>query len=242
MDFGIGTYSLGYLAGVLSTLSPCVLPLVPIVLGSAVAAHRLGALALTAGLVLSFTAVGIFVATIGISLGIDATVFQKVAAALLIGAGILLMSATLQARFAVATSGIGNAGQGLLSKVIVEGLWGQFLTGLVLGVIWSPCLGPTLGAAATLASQGTDLVRVSLLMVVFGLGAGTPLVAIGSLSHTRMMKARGRLMSAGRTGKCLLGGMFILLGFLIITELNKDLEAWLVQVSPEWLTNLTTRF
>lgn len=242
MDFGIGTYSLGYLAGVLSILSPCVLPLVPIVLGSAMAAHRLGALALTAGLVLSFTTVGIFVATIGISLGIDAAVFQKVAAVFLIGAGILLMSATLQARFAVATSGIGNVGQGLLLKVTVEGLWGQFLMGLVLGVMWSPCVGPTLGAAATLASQGTDLVRVSLLMVVFGLGAGTPMVAIGSLSRTTMMKTRGRLMSAGRTGKYLLGGMFVLLGFLIITELNKDLEAWLVQVSPAWLSNLTTRF
>ena len=242
MDFGIGTYSLGYLAGVLSILSPCVLPLVPIVLGSAMAAHRLGALALTAGLVFSFTTVGIFVATIGISLGIDAAVFQKVAAALLIGAGILLMSATLQARFAVATSGIGNAGQGLLSKMTVEGLWGQFLMGLVLGVIWSPCVGPTLGAAATLASQGTDLVRVSLLMGVFGLGAGTPMVAIGTLSRTTMMKARGKLMLAGRTGKYLLGGIFILLGFLIITELNKDLEAWMVQGLPEWLTKLTTRF
>lgn len=242
MDFGIGTYSLAYLAGVLSILSPCVLPLVPIVLGSAMAAHRLGALALTAGLALSFTAVGIFVATIGISLGIDAAVFQKVAAALLIGAGILLMSATLQARFAIATSGIGNAGQGLLSKMAIEGLWGQFLMGLVLGVIWSPCVGPTLGAAATLASQGTDLARVSLLMVVFGLGAGTPMVAIGSLSRARMMKARGKLMSVGKTGKFLLGGLFVVLGFLIITELNKDLEAWVVQVLPEWLTQLTTRF
>lgn len=72
MEFGIGTYGLGYLAGVLSTLSPCVLPLIPIVLGSAVTAHRWGAMALAAGLVLSFTTVGIFIATIGASVGLSA--------------------------------------------------------------------------------------------------------------------------------------------------------------------------
>jgi cytochrome c-type biogenesis protein len=141
MEFGIGTYSLGYMAGVLSTLSPCVLPLVPIVLGSAMAAHRLGALALTVDLVLSFTA--IFIATVGVSLGFDATVFRKMAAVLLIVVGVLLTSATLQARLILATSGISDAGQALLSKLTLTGLAGQFAVGLALGAIWNPCVGPS---------------------------------------------------------------------------------------------------
>ncbi|MGN6649029.1 hypothetical protein [Trinickia sp.] len=60
MAFGFATYALGYLSGALSTLSPCVLPLLPIVLGSAVASGRFGALALTGGVMFSFTAVGLF--------------------------------------------------------------------------------------------------------------------------------------------------------------------------------------
>ena len=68
MNFGPTTYGLGLLAGALSTLSPCVLPLVPVLLAAAVSAHRWGALALGAGLALSFTLVGLFLATLGASL------------------------------------------------------------------------------------------------------------------------------------------------------------------------------
>ena len=67
MEIGLGSLGLGLLAGVLSTLSPCVLPLLPLVLGGAAAAHRYGRLALAAGLVVSFVGVGMFVATIGFS-------------------------------------------------------------------------------------------------------------------------------------------------------------------------------
>lgn len=242
MDFGIGTYSLGYAAGVLSMLSPCVLPLVPVVLGSAVAAHRLGALALTTGLVMSFTAVGMFIATVGASLGLDAELFRNTAAVLLVIVGIILMSAALQARFAAAISGVGNAGQALLSRLAVDGLAGQFVIGVMLGVIWSPCVGPTLGAAATLASQGKDLPQVSLLMAVFGLGAGTPMIALGSLSRTTVLNLRGRMMSAGKLGRYVLGSALAVVGIFILTGFDRSLEALMVQISPEWLTNLATRF
>jgi cytochrome c-type biogenesis protein len=242
MEFGIGTYGLGYLAGVLSTLSPCVLPLVPIVLGSAVTAHRWGALALAAGLVLSFTAVGIFIATIGASIGLTSGLFRDIAALLLIGFGVVLMSGTLQARFATATAGIGDAGQVMLSKINIEGLSGQFLIGLLLGVVWSPCVGPTLGAASTLASQGQSLLQVSLLIMIFGLGAGTPLLVLGSLSRTTTLNMRGKLQSAGKFGKYALGGLMMVLGIFVLSGLDKSLEAFLVQASPDWLTDLTSRF
>jgi len=71
MNFGPGTYGLGLIAGALSTLSPCVLPLVPVLVAGAVNAHRWGALALGLGLALSFTIVGVFLATVGASLGLD---------------------------------------------------------------------------------------------------------------------------------------------------------------------------
>jgi len=72
----IGTLGLAFLAGILSILSPCVLPLLPIVLGTAQAEHRLGPVALAAGLAVSFTAIGLFVATIGFAIGLDTDVFR----------------------------------------------------------------------------------------------------------------------------------------------------------------------
>ncbi len=242
MDFGIGTFGLSFLAGILSTLSPCVLPLIPILLATALGAHRLGPYALALGLMISFTVVGIFLATAGASLGLDQSTFRNVAAVILILFGIVMLSVTLQERFATATSGLSTAGDSLLSRINLDGLKGQFVIGLVLGIIWSPCVGPTLGAATTLASQGKDLPQIALLMAIFGLGAGAPLVLLGSLSRATMMRVRGKLMSAGKTGKYILGGIMIALGIAILTGYDKVFEAWVLDVTPAWITDLTTRF
>jgi len=242
MDFGVATFGLGYLAGVLSTLSPCVLPLVPILLATAVGAHRLGPYALALGLAVSFSIVGLFLATAGAALGVDSGSFRAVAAVVMIAFGVLLLSTRLQARFAGAASGLSAAGDRLLSRLRLEGAGGQFVVGLVLGVIWSPCVGPTLGAATTLASQGRDLAQIALLMVLFGLGAGTPLVLLGSLSRSAVTRWRGRLLAAGQGGKLLLGVLMLAIGIAILGGWDKRFEAWAVDVSPAWLTNLTTRY
>ena len=78
---------LALLAGVLSILSPCVLPLVPVILAGAVAEHRVAPLGLAAGVALSFTAIGLFVAMIGFSIGLDMSMFRTAAAVLLILVG-----------------------------------------------------------------------------------------------------------------------------------------------------------
>lgn len=240
MDFGLTTYGLSFAAGSLSTLSPCVLPLLPILLGTAAAAHRLGPFALAAGLTLSFTAVGVLVAGLGTALGLEPSLFRNVAAVILLGFGLLLFSARLQERFAVATSGMSGAGHALLSRVTLDGLGGQFVLGLLLGIVWSPCVGPTLGTAVTLASQGEGLAQVALIMALFGLGAGLPLMLLGFASREAMLRIRGRLISAGKRGKQALGGIMLLLGMAILTGGDKLFEAWALRSAPEWLITLTT--
>jgi cytochrome c biogenesis protein CcdA len=242
MAFGLGSYGFGFLAGLLSTLSPCVLPIIPILLGSATSAHPRAPLALAAGLAASYAVIGTALAWAGSALDIDASIFRNVGAAILGLLGLVLMSASLQQRFASATSGIGDAGNKLISSMRLDGLAGQFAIGLVLGVVWSPCVGPTLGAAVLLASQGSQLAQVALLMGVFGLGAALPVVALAYVSRSAMLKMRGKLMQAGKTGKTLLGAIMIALAAMILSGLDKPMEAWLVDHSPAWLTTLTTRF
>jgi cytochrome c-type biogenesis protein len=242
MELGLGSYGFGFLAGVLSILSPCVLPLVPIVVGTAVAAHPLGAAALAAGLAVSFTSVGLFAATIGFSIGLDAEWFRTVAAVLLVGFGVILLSATLQRRFASATSSLSTLGDEMLSRTKIDGLAGQTIIGVVLGLIWAPCVGPTLGAAATLASQGSSLGQVAVVMTVFGVGAGLPLALIGLGSRRAISNNRSRWLKAGVFGKYVLGVLMLLLGLLILTGQDKSMEAFLVSISPAWLTELTTKF
>lgn len=238
----LATIGLALIAGVLSVLSPCVLPLLPIVLGSAVSEHRFGPLALAAGLTLSFAVIGLFVATIGFAVGLDTDVFRTAAAVLLIGIGVVLLLPQLQMRLAVAAGPVGGWAEQRFGGFSTGGLSGQFGVGLLLGAVWSPCVGPTLGAASVLAAQGENLGAVALTMLAFGLGAGLPLVILGMLSRERLMQLRNRLLSAGKQAKAMLGGLLVGVGLLIVSGFDKVIETALVKASPEWLTTLTTRF
>jgi len=242
MDLGLPSYGFGLLAGVLSTLSPCVLPIIPILLGSAANTHPRAPLALAAGLALSYAIVGTSLAWASSTLGLDAALFRSAGAALLGALGIVLLSSGLQQRFAFATSGLGNAGNDLLSRIRIDGLRGQCAIGLVLGVVWSPCVGPTLGAAIVLASQGTSLLQVASLMGLFGLGAALPVVALAYVSRAALVKVRGKLLQAGKTGKMVLGSALVLVATVILTGIDRPIEAWMVQHSPAWITALTTRY
>lgn len=242
MEFGLGSYGFGFLAGLLSTLSPCVLPIIPILLGSATNAHRRAPLALAGGLAISYAIIGTTLAWAGGALGVDAAIFRTVGAVILGLFGLVLISGSLQQRFASATSGIGDVGNNLIARMKLDGLSGQFAIGLVLGVVWSPCVGPTLGAAILLASQGAQLAQVALLMGIFGLGAALPVVALAYVSRGAMIKMRGKLMQAGKTGKTILGAIMLALAVTILSGADKPVETWLVDQSPAWLTKLTTRY
>lgn len=237
-----GSYELGAIAGALSILSPCVLPLVPIVIGSAAAEHRFGPLALAGGVALSFVTIGLFVATLGYGIGLDGDLFRVVGAAIILLFGLLLLSGSLQQRFAVAGAPLGNYADRAMARINPSGLRGQFLVGLLLGAVWSPCVGPTLGAAATLAAQRNNLGQVALLMIMFGLGAAAPLVAIGALSREAMLRWRSQIGMVGHAGKVLLGLFMIVIGTGILTGADHRFEAYLVSITPPWLTDLTTHF
>ena len=117
------TLALAFAAGLLSILSPCVLPLVPIVLGTAIVAHPLGAVALAAGLSLSFTVLGLLLALVGFGLGIDAGMFRLAAAAIMIGLGAVLLVPSWQARLAAAGGPISDLGRSALWRRRIVGTW-----------------------------------------------------------------------------------------------------------------------
>lgn len=237
-----GTIGFAFLAGLLSVLSPCVLPLVPIVLGTAASEHRLGPVALAAGLALSFTAIGLFVATVGFAIGLDGDVFRKAGAVLLVGVGVVLMLPRLQAQVATAAGPVGHWAGARLGGVKGGGLSGQFAVGLLLGAAWSPCVGPTLGAASLLAARGEHLGSVAATMLAFGIGAAAPLMLLGLASREALMRWRGGLAAAGRAAKAAMGVVLVALGLLVLSGLDKTVEAAVVASAPDWLNTLTTRY
>lgn len=241
MELGATSYGLSFLAGVLSTLSPCVLPLVPILMGSAASTHRFGPFALVGGLMFSFAAIGVGLGSLGASAGLEQDTWRMVGGILLVLFGAILFSSTLQERFSGAISRLG-IGQDLLARFNLNGLHGQFLLGMLLGVVWSPCIGPTLGVAITLASQGQALLQVGAVMLMFSMGAALPLLAIGILSRQAAGKWRSRMLETGQKAKKVFGAALLLLGILVLSEADKSFEKWAVNVMPDWLVTLTSRF
>lgn len=238
----MATFGFALLAGVLTILSPCVLPLVPMVLAAAAGEHRFGPVALAGGLAISFTAIGLFVALFGFAIGLDANVFRVAAAVLMIVIGAVLLLPAAQTRLAAAAGPMANWTEHRFGGFSTSGLSGQFGVGLLLGAVWAPCVGPTLGAASLMASRGENLGQVSLTMLVFGIGAALPLLLLGLLSRETMMRWRGRLMSGGKAGKAIMGGFLVVVGVAILTGFDKRIEATLTAAAPEWIVDLTTRF
>jgi Cytochrome C biogenesis protein transmembrane region len=149
---------------VLTSLSPCVLPILPLVLGAAASERKYGPVALAAGLAISFVLVGLFVATIGYSIGLTTELFRQVAAALMVMLGAVLIFPPLQTRLALASGPIANWTDRHFGSERGSGYASQFWVGVLLGAIWTPCVGPTLGAASLLAAQGRDLPQVAASM------------------------------------------------------------------------------
>lgn len=232
---------LALLAGILSILSPCVLPLVPVVLAGAVAEHRLAPLGLAAGVALSFTAIGLFVATVGFSIGLDMTVFRSAAAVLLIGVGVVLMVPRMQTQFATAAGPVSNWTQSRFGGFSTSGISGQFGVGLLLGAVWTPCIGPTLGAASIMAARGENLGMVALTMLAFGIGTSLPLLALAMMSREALMRWRGRMLEAAGGLKMVLGILLIAAGAMTLSGFDRVIQTALEQALPDWLVAVTTR-
>jgi cytochrome c-type biogenesis protein len=237
----IGSVILAFLAGTLSILSPCVLPILPVVLGTAVSNHRFGPVVLAGGLSISFVAIGLFIATVGFSIGLDADVFRYAAAVLIIVLGAILLLPAIQVRLATASGPIANWTDQHFGNKHGSGLSGQFWVGVLLGAVWSPCVGPTLGAASLLAAQGRDFSQVAITMLAFGVGAALPLLALGIVSREAMLRWRSHLVSAGQGMKVGFGLVLLAIGALVLSGLDMSLETVLVNASPQWLTDLATR-
>ncbi|GAB1232279.1 cytochrome c biogenesis CcdA family protein [Ferrigenium sp. UT4] len=241
MELSVGSYGLALLAGLLTTLSPCVLPLLPILLGAATSEHRLGAIALAGGLMLSFATVGVALGALGGVVGWDAQGLRLVGGCLLLLFGAWLLSARVQTAL---TLGLGRIGIGpaMLEKFNPQGLWGQFLLGLLLGIVWTPCVGPTLGVAITIAGQGQALAQVAAVMGVFSLGAAIPLIALGLLSRQMLNRWRGHLQVAGRIARKFFGVALVVVGLAVVSGADKSFEHWVVRAMPDWLVLLTSRY
>ena len=233
---------LAWLAGSLTTLNPCVFPLLPLVLGGAVQSNRLAPVAMGAGMVSTFALLGLLVGVAGDALGLDPDHIRTAGALLLVVFGTVMLVPWLNERFTHLMTPMASSANSASTRFDAGSLGGAFAIGGLLGMVWSPCSGPMLASALTIVAAEGGALRGTLVLGVFGLGAASVLVAAAYASRAGFVRARGWVMAHMAGIKRAFGVLVLGLGMAILLGGDKWLEAQLLRVLPQGWIDLTTRF
>lgn len=231
-----------YLAGLLTLINPCVLPVLPIVLVGALNASKAGPIALAAGMSFSFVVFGVFVTAFGSAIGLTQDLLAQIGAVLMVAFGVVLVVPQFAHRFEMATAGVAAGADARMNDIDAGSTRGQFLGGLLLGTVWSPCIGPTLGGAIALASQGENLLFVTLIMMAFAAGVSTLIVGLGFGAREAIRSRANALRGLAERSKPIIGATFIVVGAMLFFRVHHMLEGWLLDVMPIWLQDLSVMF
>ena len=242
MDVPLTHLGLSLLAGSLTTLSPCVFPLLPLVVGGAVQANRLAPVAMGVGMALSFALIGLLIGALGPVLDIDSDSVRLFGAWLLIGFGLVMLIPALNARFTAWMLPIASGANAASARLDSQSLSGAFLLGGVLGLVWSPCSGPLLASALTLVASEGGALKGGLILGLFGIGAAIPLVIVAYASRRGFSVAKGWVLQRIDTVKKGFGVLILLTGIAILSGADKWLEAKLLNVLPDAWVRASTLF
>ncbi|TMO57162.1 cytochrome c biogenesis CcdA family protein [Pseudoalteromonas phenolica] len=227
---------LALMAGVLSILSPCVWPLVPIVMASSSNNGKKGQFALALGLSVAFALAGGVLTFILFSLGLSPEVLRWFGAAMLVLMGVSLLIPKVANWLSLVLTKLTPEQQTHQSEQ--DGVFSQFMIGMMLGLVWLPCVGPTLGTAIALASLGQDILMASSVLFLFGLGTASALIITSIISSSVLQKLRPNVFSNVEKLKKLLGLLLLILALMVITGFDKTLETIALNYLPSWVTGV----
>jgi cytochrome c-type biogenesis protein len=217
---------LALFAGILAALSPCVLPILPLIVGRSLQSHRLGPLVMVLGLVAGFAAAGSLLGVTAPWWGGFMSGLRNLAIVILLIAGLLTLWPKLNYRL-WSYLPLGK----WLKEPSQGGLMGEFWLGSQLGLLWTPCAGPVLASILVVAATQPQGFATFGLLVVFGCGAGLPLLAFaygGRVLSRQLLKLRGWSLGLQRLGGIVVVGtaLAILLGW------DVQVQLWLAPLFP----------
>lgn len=208
MAVGVAEIALSFGAGLASVASPCVLPVVPIIVAGRAEEHRARPALVVAGIALSFVAMGVLVSLFGATVGPAVPVLEKVVGAMVLLFGLLLLADVNLFKGVTWFQRLGPAG---------DGRWSGLLLGLSLGLVWIPCVGPMLSSVlAMVATKGSLAAGVGLLLV-YAAGFAVPMLAVGYGSQALRLKVRA-LARRPALVRWASGLLLVAFGLVILTQ------------------------
>jgi cytochrome c biogenesis protein CcdA len=243
----MGELGLALIAGALTTLNPCVFPILPLVVGSAVQDSRIAPLLMGVGMATAFALLGFLTGLLAGASGFDQDLVRQVSAVLMIVFGLALLLPQGKAVFARLLSPLADRASALGTQLggshpsARGGVAHSLGMGLLLGFVWTPCSGPLLASTLTLAATG-GAANATLTLAIFGLGAATPLISVGYLSRAALGRLRGWVLAHGERTQQLMGALLAAIGLMVLLGADKALESTLIRLLPSSWLSLTTRF
>jgi cytochrome c-type biogenesis protein len=208
MDVGLASVTLSFGAGLASVASPCVLPVVPILVAGKADDHRWRPALVVAGIAASFVAMGVATSLFGAAIGPSVPRLEKAVGALVVAFGLLLLADVNPFERLAFLQRVGAGG---------NGRWSGLLLGLSLGLVWIPCVGPMLsGVLATVATQGSLAAGVVLLLA-YAAGFAVPMLAVGYGSQALRQRVRA-LASRPLAVRWASGLLLVAFGALILRK------------------------
>lgn len=234
-----------FLSGILTVFSPCALPILPIVLTSGIDG-KIGRIRGTiAGLVVSFTLTSLFLAVLVRAFGIPADMIRTGAVILLIILGLSMVFPIIWERVQIFIEKHWKLsfaqGRGDALHAGRQGFGGGFLTGVSLGIVWTPCIGPVAAAAATLAAANSLSIETIFIAFAYAAGTGLPLyfIAKGGRSFTARL---GVFKQNNQKIRQVFGIIIFATAMFIWIGTDRGLQAWTLTHLPESWTQLSPSF
>lgn len=227
-----------FLAGIVTILSPCILPILPIILSSSIGGVEVGnkrALGVITGFVASFTFFTLFLSTIVKVTGISSDLLRQFSIFIIIIFGITLLIPNVQVLIEKIFSKLAN----FLPKSNTDTNFSSgFWIGLSLGLLWTPCVGPILASVITLAISGTVNFSAFLITLSYSIGTAIPMLLIMVGGRNLLNRVPWLVKNTEMIQKAF-GILMILTGFAIYFNLDRNFQTYIITKFPNYGTNLT---
>ncbi len=231
----ISKFLFAFLAGLITVLSPCIIPILPIVLGSALKRHRMYPVYMVLGLIMTFSVLGILFGSLGSAVGISKRTLEICATFLLFVLGLIIVIKPLSIIFTTWTEKL--LAFGLPAPKASDSPLQAFVVGSTLGIVWAPCAGPVLASILALATASKSIVMSFLLLFTYAMGAGIPMLII-AYGGQRALSSRRVIKQHAEGIKHVFGWILISTAVMLYYGTFKDLEALLIPYLPSFITAL----
>ncbi|MEJ0014359.1 MAG: cytochrome c biogenesis protein CcdA [Actinomycetota bacterium] len=231
-------YVVAFISGLFTILAPCIWPLLPIVLADVTQSKsKRRPLGITAGVAISFAVLTLAISALESSIGLNPNVLRKLAVIVLLVIGFSMIVPALSQRMEASISKLSGRFGGI-GRNQRSDFSGGFITGLALGVVWTPCSGPILASIATLAATNKVSFQTVIVMLFYVAGVSIPLFGFAVGGQKLLAKSR-RLSKHTARIQIASGVVMILTAVAIYTNYDKTIEAKLLNAIPSYSNALT---